>query len=67
MLEWWNIGKTAIGRPQYWVNGKLGLDLKARMDKILHKPTVRSIHFCIIPGMRQIRIPQKIPFLLNQL
>jgi len=64
MVEYWKIGPwdTAI-----WLNGKIRLDLKVRKDKIPQKPTIPSFHYFIIPGLGQIRMPQKIPFLFNQL
>jgi hypothetical protein len=67
MVECWNIGKMDLGILQYWVNGKIRFELKVRIDKILQKPTIPSFHYSIIPGLRQIRMPQKIPFLFNQL
>jgi len=52
---------------EYWMNGKIRLDLKVGIDKILLKPTIPSFQYSIIPGLMQSRMPQKIPFLFNQL
>jgi hypothetical protein len=49
MVEYWIIGKMGFGILQYWVNRKIGLDLKVRIDKILQKPTMPSFHHSIIP------------------
>jgi hypothetical protein len=35
MVECWNIGKMGLGILQYWVNGKIVLRIKSKMDNIL--------------------------------
>jgi hypothetical protein len=67
MVEWWNIGKLGLGILPYWIDSNIRLDLIVRTDKILQKPNIPSFHYSIIPGLRQRRMSQKIPFLFIQL
>jgi hypothetical protein len=65
MVACWNIGKMGFAILPYWVNGNNRLELSVKTDKILKKPTIPSFHYSIIPGLRQMPMIPKIPFLFK--
>jgi hypothetical protein len=65
MVEWWNIGIMGFAILPYWVNDNNRLVLSIKTDKILKTHTIPSLHYSIIPGLRQILMLLKVPLLFK--
>ncbi|OEU64532.1 MAG: hypothetical protein BBJ57_11625 [Desulfobacterales bacterium PC51MH44] len=67
MMECWNNGIMGSGIIQYWVNGKICVDVKFKMANILIKTNLPVFHYSIIPYSRQAFKPQKMSYIFIKL